>query len=173
MSGSLFAQGPFVSGVISHKGVSTIKAGWSGLIEAGVVYMPEAFTKDKTSFLGGSIKLPVWLPKSLNYDGNFFLAYFFTYTGGVFSLSSNETISKKQAFTSTYSFSPELIWFSNKIGISVPIEIGYGRSHLIQNFRNPVSNDLILKKGIYFSTGLRFYLFNNECPYTKGLKIGY
>jgi len=175
MSISAKAQGPFLATAISNKGTSTVKVGWAGAIELAAVYTPRQFTKDESSFLGGSLKIPVWPSKSLNYEGDLFVAFFFTYTGGVLQKPTIER-AKSQAFTSTYAFSPELIWFNKKIGLSIPLEVGYGRSHLIQDFRNQYdvsSNAYFVKKGFYFSTGLRIYLFNAECPYLKGLKIGY
>lgn len=171
----LNAQGPFVGTIVSNKGKTAIKAGWAGAVEVAAVYTPEVLSKDESSFLGGSIKIPVWPSKSLNYEGDLFVAFFFTYTGGVIQ-KPNVASKKSQAFTSTYAFSPELIWFNNKIGLSIPLEVGYGRSHLIQDFRDQYdasSNAYFVKRGFYFSTGLRIYLFNAECPYLKGLKIGY
>jgi hypothetical protein len=164
-----------VATAISNRGSTTIKAGWAGAIELAAVYTPQMFTKDKSSFLGGSLKIPVWPSKALNYDGDLFVAFFFTYTGGSIKMPTSSG-SKSQAFTSTYALSPELIWFNKKIGLSIPLEIGYGRSHLIQDFRrqiDPSSNAYFVKKGFFFSTGVRIYLFNAECPYLKGLKIGY
>jgi len=169
---SSFAQGPFITGLISQNGKGAIKAGWAGLIEVGGVYTPKSFTKDLSSFIGGSIKIPVWPTRTLNYDGTLFLSYFFTYTGGVIKAPEFDDIIK-QTYVSTYAFSPEFIWFNRSIGFAVPLEIGYGRSHLIQDFRNQVSANFPLRKGFFFSTGLKIYLFNNECPYTKGLDIGY
>lgn len=178
------SQGLFLGATAGEKGLTGFKAGYSlgGILEIGAMYNPLLKKSSNGGYAGGLLKLPLYYkPIGTTYSSTFLFGVNLSGNAGLVLYPKADTLSltnavkvAKNDLGRAVSLGFELMWFGESLGISIPIDLGYGKMHFTQSFDRADPNTFHLKNDLYVMAGIKIFLSRNHCrDYIENLNGGY
>lgn len=182
---SLRAQGPFLGVILGppEDGLIGAKMGLTfyGIAEASVMYNPKFAKWNNPGFVGGALKLPIrYNVFRQTENANYIFGVYGNMTAGNILLPEpakdlDATIYtyKRKALGWAPAVGIELMRFSSRFSISIPLELGYGRMQFGQDFANKTPDPVKgfqLDNTLYMMFGIKMFFSKDRCDhYTEKL----
>lgn len=168
-------QGPFMGITIGNpeQGLLGARLGTTiaNRVEAYAMYHPQLQKFNNPGYYGLSVKYPFnYFSLSEGYESMTILSMYVNYTGGMihvpkFDAGNSTSTAKKFVYGHAPAVGVELMRFG-KFSFSVPLELGFGRMHFNQTFKDQTPDPVTgytLQSSIFLMAGFKFFISSSKC----------